>query len=212
MLLKPYDKILRDIKSKESVEYDGEVEDNKDPLKIGRVRVRITLLEDLPTEDLPWCFATPPSFLGASINTIMFAVPEEGTQVKVYFPTKDVYHPFYKGANLTELNKCDIFDVDYPDSYGFKDSAGNFVHINKKTKEIKIQHSSSSNIYIGSSGTISHNHGNGNKVEIKGADIVQEAPLVKVEGNLKVKTGKSTVIPGLTGLAVYTDGILTDVL
>ena len=35
-------------------EYEGIVEDNLDPLMLGRVKVRYGMVEDADEEDLPW--------------------------------------------------------------------------------------------------------------------------------------------------------------
>ena len=159
--LKPFGDIKKEYKSRECIEYIGDVEDNNDPKKLGRLRVRIAIYEDIKTEQLPWCFPSLSTFLGNSRDSIDFGVPEIGSQVKVYFPTQDIYHPFYKGADLTEDNKCSFFDEDYPNSYGWKDSVGNFFRVNKTQKTMQVQHSSSSNMLIEEDGKITVTQSNG---------------------------------------------------
>ena len=154
MYFKPFKKLIDDFhKKKEAQEYDGFVEDNNDPKKLGRIKVRTELYEDVELDALPWCYPTPSFFLGNSKNSICFSVPEIGSQVKVYYPTKDKTVPFYKGMEFNQKNKCTFFDIDYPNSYGFKDSRGNFYIVDKATDITQYQHSSGTNIKIESDGT-----------------------------------------------------------
>lgn len=154
MLIKPFKQLIEDYhRKKEAQEYDGFVEDNNDPKLLGRIRVRTELYDDVESSALPWCYPTPPYFLGNSKNSIMFSVPEIGSQVKVYYPTHDKTTPFYKGMEFNELNKCTFFEEDYPNTYGFKDSRGNFYIVNKAKDITQYQHSSGTNIKIESDGT-----------------------------------------------------------
>lgn len=213
MFFKPFDKILGEFRRNVDVHYLGDVEDNNDPLKLGRLKVRISIFEDIDTEQLPWCFPLLPSFLGNSKNSIMFSVPEIGSQVRVSFPNRDIYTPFYSSADLTTGNKCTFFDEDYPDSYGFKDSKGNFVKINKKTNEITIQHSTSSNIVIDSFGDFYFNHKDGNSFEMRASGMKIEAPNTHVDGTLTVSTGASTIITATDGRQLtFNKGILVNVV
>lgn len=148
-------------------EYEGIVEDNLDPLMLGRVKVRYAMVEDAEEEDLPWCYPTAPVFLGNSKDSVMFSVPEIGSSVKVYYPTKDRYMPYYKGTSFNGDNMCTFFaDDEYPNVYGFKDSVGNFVRVNKKKKTITIQHSSTSNLFIDSDGSITYTLADGSYFEM----------------------------------------------
>ena len=61
--------------------YVGEVVDNNDPLKKGRIKVIVPYIFDgIKTEDLPWCEPTFP--YGGSENLGFFFVPEKGSNVK----------------------------------------------------------------------------------------------------------------------------------
>ena len=148
-------------------EYEGTVENNLDPLMLGRVKVRYPMVEDAEEEELPWCYPTTPVFLGNSKDSIMFSVPEIGSSVKVYYPTRDRYMPYYKGTSLNGDNMCTFFaDDDYPNVYGFKDSVGNFIRVNKKSKTITVQHSSTANLFIDSDGSITYTLPDGSYFEM----------------------------------------------
>jgi putative chitinase len=68
----------------------GIVEDNKDPNRKGRIKVRIpTLYNNIPLEDIPYASPAYPSD-GRSFN-----VPAIGKIVNVLFLTRDLYDPYY---------------------------------------------------------------------------------------------------------------------
>lgn len=167
MFIKPVDINIDPNVNSVDEEYDGIVVDNLDPLMLGRVRVSYSLVEDVEDELLPWCYPSGSSFLGNSRDSIMLCVPEVGSEVKVYFPTRDRYMPYYKGTEFSIENMCTFFaDEDYPQVYGFKDSVGNFVRMNKKKKTITVQHSSTSNLFIDSDGSLRYTLADGSYFEL----------------------------------------------
>ena len=129
------------------------VEDNEDPEKLGRLKVRISPYMDFEPEDLPWACPTLGTH-GNTPNAGGINIPEVGSQVRVYFPSHDLTAPYYMGAELNELNRTTFFDDDYPNAYGYKDSTGNFIKVNKARKTVQIQHSSSSNLRVAPDGSI----------------------------------------------------------
>lgn len=153
MLIKPILPILKNKKDYTGMSYIGTVEDNNDPEKLGRVRVRISIYGDLAPEDLPW--ASP--LLGSHGNSSSaggFNIPSIGNQVRVTFPSKDMTAPYYSGAELNSLNKVTLFDDNYPNAYGYKDENGNFIKIDKKVGTTHLQHESSTNMHVTSDGSI----------------------------------------------------------
>jgi hypothetical protein len=58
------------------------------------------------------------------------------------------------GAELNDLNRTTFFDDDYPNAYGYKDSKGNFIKVNKARGTVQIQHSSSSNLRVAPDGSM----------------------------------------------------------
>ena len=160
MLIKPFLPLLKEQIDPTTMSYLGCVEDNKDPRKIGRVRVRITPYSDLKTEELPW--ASPK--LGSCGNLSSAGglnVPEIGSQVRVNFPSRDFTAPYYEGAELNDVNRTTFFDEDYPETYGYKDTTGNFIKINKYKGTIHLQHSSTTNMQVSSQGSIRVSLSNG---------------------------------------------------
>lgn len=85
--------------------YIGCVEDNKDPEKMGRVRVRIAGLHTpkkektntggIPTDELPWCMPAN-STIGGSVSGIGdYGVPVQGSWVALFFIGGDHNNPIY---------------------------------------------------------------------------------------------------------------------
>ena len=118
--------------------YFGVVTDNKDPLKIGRCKVRCYTLfgKDIPDEDLPWAIQDQ-SYLGSSLGN--FIVPPIGTVVKVYFDHGDIYNPIYHAKGLEENNLPGTKDEDYPDTMVlWSTDNGEYCKINRKTNQTVI--------------------------------------------------------------------------
>jgi len=85
--------------------YRGVVEDNKDPLKAGRVRVRIHGLhtpkkiksetEGIPTDELPWAEPCMPIHEGSVSGFGAWSVPLQGSQVMLFFENSNANQPRY---------------------------------------------------------------------------------------------------------------------
>jgi hypothetical protein len=88
--------------------YRGVVEDNLDPEKRGRVRVRIfgvhtkqkikTKTEGIPTAELPWAEPILPMVEGAISGFGMWSVPLQGSHVMVFFENSNMLQPRYFGT------------------------------------------------------------------------------------------------------------------
>jgi hypothetical protein len=83
-------------------EFIGIVEDNADPDKKQRCRIRIPYIhgdkKDIPTDSLPWSqpFRDP--------NGLTFMVPDKDKVVNVMFPSGNLYYPVYKNAQHLNVN------------------------------------------------------------------------------------------------------------
>jgi hypothetical protein len=79
--------------------YLGVVEDNNDPDRDNKVRVRvINVFDGIPTEDLPW--ASP----FKDHNGIACNLPDVGKVVSVQFENGDIYLPVYRYAEHYNVN------------------------------------------------------------------------------------------------------------
>ena len=77
----------------------GIIEDNEDPKKIGRCKVRVlNIFDDIPVEDLPW--ATP----WKDLNGNSIILPDKGKVVSVVFDEGNPYKPEYIFAEHYNIN------------------------------------------------------------------------------------------------------------
>ena len=225
MLVRPILPLLKTTKEVASMSYLGIVEDNKDPEKLCRIKVRISPYDDFTTDELPW--ASP--ILGThgnSSNSGGFNIPEIGSQVRIYFPSKDLTAPYYTGAELNESNRVTLFDDNYPNVYGYKDSRGNFYKVDKEAGTAHFQHESTSNMQVTPDGSVVvslrggptvtfSSYGafgidvgmikvNGNPDGSLGlqaeSDVVIESPSVILNTNVATVTGSLSVGNGASGV------------
>jgi hypothetical protein len=79
--------------------YLGIVEENKDPKKLGRCRIRVVdIFDTIPVDDIPW--ASP----WKDINGNAFNVPEKGKILTVVFDSGNIYKPEYIYAEHYNTN------------------------------------------------------------------------------------------------------------
>ena len=77
----------------------GIVEDNKDPDRKGRIKVRVqSVFDDIPLSDIPYA---SPSY---SVDGKSFNIPAVGKVVSVAFAWGDQYQPFYICSSYFNIN------------------------------------------------------------------------------------------------------------
>jgi hypothetical protein len=94
----------------DSTAWLGEVVDIADPLKNGRVKIKVFGKFDLiPTEDIPWAYPGNNLTGGAASGGGMFSVPKLGSIVSVRFDNGNIYHPeYFYNQKLSDEAKAEI--------------------------------------------------------------------------------------------------------
>lgn len=92
--------------------FAGIVEDNVDPRRQGRIKVRVQcIFDDIPGEHLPWC---SPYIIPAGVA---FSVPPIGKMINIIFDNGQLYSPYYFFTDKYNLNLQDkletLSDEDY---------------------------------------------------------------------------------------------------
>jgi len=154
---KPYD-ILNTYMSnylKEDVtrSFLGAVEDNNDPEKLGRCRIRVfTIFDPIPTNLLPWAI---PDFGFVGSKKGSFIVPTIGTIVNVYFENGELYLPRYSTKILNSRQLPTNKNVDYPDNMiFFETDNGDSFELNRRRGTATYTHSSGTTIHIQADGSV----------------------------------------------------------
>ena len=128
---------VRPAKNKKQV-HRARVIGNKDPLKIGRIKVTSqSLLEETDVEKTIWIYPTVST--GASPANKIFNVPEIGTEVEIFTKGETEESWFYRGTSDNQLTATpDVFDPHYPKTIGAVNSSGDLFRIDKETGELEF--------------------------------------------------------------------------
>lgn len=107
--------------------YRGVVEDRDDPLRLGRVRVRIWGvhteeqagdINKAPWEELQWAHPIGPNFEGSISGQGAFCVPLQGAHVMIFFENGNMMQPRYFGtASGFPVDGAKFQQKDFQDGY-----------------------------------------------------------------------------------------------
>jgi len=118
--------------------YVGVVEDNSDPKRLGRVRVRVLdVFDSLKVEDIPWATAWK------DLNGNVVNIPEKGKVLLVVFDQGDEYKPEFISSDHYNVNLekklTSLADVDYISMKSLLFDHKTQVYVNDK-EGLKLDH------------------------------------------------------------------------
>jgi len=191
--------------------FTGKVEDNVDPDKLGRCKVRVFGIFDdknISVQDLPW--ATPEqTFIGSTVGS--FIVPPVGTLVRVYFDNDDIYSPVFTTKVLNTNQLPSTIGEDYPNTMVmWETNNGDYFIINRLTLEMELKHASGTSFNIDSEGNITINNTGSDTgavdITVKGdVSVVSETGDVTVtasKGNVNLGTNANVPCPNIQNCVI----------
>ncbi|MEM4674768.1 MAG: phage baseplate assembly protein V [Nitrososphaerota archaeon] len=180
----------------------GVVEDNEDPKKLGRVKVRSPLYGDIPKDDLPWAWPLFLAFPDTDAGMGSFHIPKVGSEVLLHLPFGDPHLPAYSFRVMSEPKAIDEdFLVHYPNRYGWQDEKGNRFMVDKEQGFMRIRHHSGVVVHINDDGDVKILQPSGKKLYIDN-QVSHFTGHVKIDGYLVV--GSWIQAPLYTSVAGWT--------
>ena len=178
----------------------GVVVDNKDPEKLGRLKVRVqAAYGEQPVDNLPW--AWPCFCYGGMLGMFTYAVPEIGAGVWVMFLNKDgepdatypVWLGTWQGKDEKPIQTDGITAKKYWECHWYKEfqtTSGHSLWISDKPKEqfIDVRDKDGNSVHF-------HDYENEKYVEIKdrnGSYILMKDGNIEIHaaGNIKLTAGR----------------------
>lgn len=162
--------------------YIGVVEDNDDPEKRHRIKVRCKYLneQDEPG-DLVWCL--PKSTAGPQSNSGSMGgvrIPQVGTKVMIEMQDNSGHNPLYYGAPTSDDVRLNELMEDYPHSYGEINSANDFTIVNTKKGYTKHWHHSGTVYQVNNDGSINIITAEKIDIQCNGIINIQSSGIVNV--------------------------------
>jgi len=161
--------------------YTGFVTDNKDPEKLGRVKVKIPIIDD--QKELDWSRIV--TLMGGKSRGALF-IPEVGDEVLVAFLLGDIRSPIVIGSLWNDVEKPPEGKNDNNDIRKIRTRAGHEIVFNDANKEGSI--------------TITTAEGHqlelddkGKKVQLATKDKDQKLTMNSTSGNITVSSGSTKV-------------------
>ena len=140
----------------------GIVIDNNDPLKMGRLKIRIqAAYGSQPVDNLPWAFPCFP--YGGNSEMCMYAIPENGAGVWVMFQSKDgqpdTTYPVWLGVWQAQAEVLSEIEGASADAHHYKElktTSGHYILFCDKPHEefIELRHKSGSYILMDKDGNV----------------------------------------------------------
>ncbi|WP_281556861.1 phage baseplate assembly protein V [Thalassomonas sp. RHCl1] len=172
------------------------VEDNADPEKLGRLKLRIPSL--LGEQVTAWALPCLP--FGGLADQGFFAVPDVGAQVWAEFEAGDLSRPLWVGVFWQASGDAPAdYPNDEPTTRIWKTTKGHFLEFEDGDDEeqIKLEHSSGSNVVLDPEGSIALTDSGGAKVTLDAENnqlVIEDA-----NGNNLTMTSSGTTLEDANG-------------
>ncbi len=183
--------------------YLGIVEDNNDPKRLQRIKVRIPNKMEGSLADREWLapIVSSPFGIGPTFGSML--VPAIDSIVIVYFQEDNIKYGLYEGsaAHVNFVPHPELL-VNYPKRYGFCDPAGNYTYVDYTEGQvtIKIRHVSGTEIVV-------DNEGNVTGLTVGNQTLtVQGNTTVTTHGNTSITTHQNTSVTTHQNTTVTTQG------
>lgn len=207
---KPLEETMRDYidslpDDQEDFIYTGIVVDNNDPDKQGKCKIRVYSIydDDITDADLPW--ALPDfSFVGSLVGN--FTVPPVGAIVNVYFDKGDIYLPHYTTKAVRKSKQPTQKDIDYPDNVVMWEmDEGDYLTLNRKTKETTFNHNSGTKILIKEDGTVEITVVSDKKETVQGETQTSNTGniTIKSDANITIEAANTLELKGTANLIAH---------
>lgn len=182
--------------------YSGEVTDNADPLKLGRIKV---LVPSIFGEQLD-AWARP------CLPYAHFFIPAVGTKVWVEFEAGDLGYPLWVGTWYPDGTVPPEAAISPPDSRVIQTPAGHTIQLLDQDGEEKIviRHPSNSFISIDKNGSVIIGNQNGSHIFLNAAD--EEATFMEQHGNLVTMTANGVLIVNQDGATIEMKGDTVNII
>jgi len=137
------------------LKYDGYtigfVTENADPEGLGRIKIKIPNLLDTDQGPVPWCLPTRKSPFGQGPGYGVYGSPKVGSPVRVTFQNGDPQYPVYEADEYLKADANPKFKE--PDTWGYKDPAGNELFVNMTTGAWEFTHQSGTTLKYNGEGS-----------------------------------------------------------
>jgi len=192
--------------------FRGVVEDNDDPLKAGRCRIRIfgvhtdttikSVTEGIPTNELQWSEPALPIIEGAVTGYGLWGVPLEGSHVFVFFESGNHMQPrYFASAPGIVSGTPDFPSTSYPYLVRLATHAGHIIELDNTpgSERVRIYHSGGTMIEMDASSNLN--------VTVIGdeSETIGGSLTINVTGTANVTANTVNIDGGAGGL----DGVIT---
>lgn len=184
--------------------YRGQVISSADPLKAGRLQIRIyPMFSGAADSDLPWAIPADP-LMGGIAGTGSLIIPEVGAHVWVFFEAGDFRYPVYwAGAPAMVSGTPDqpgAGQTDYPHNKVFGTKSGHLIELDDASGNLRIHihHASGTDHLIDNEGSVTDMIVKDDTITIQGNSnvIISGNQTITITGNASLTASGNVTIAG----------------